>query len=404
MANENKSPVNDSMSDQSIEGDSYENFRNEISTFAKVACPPEIKSVVASGNKITKREYLAWQQILCERGWGAPNWPKEYGGTGWNIKQRMIFEEVMAEEDCPALYHHGLVHIGSVILQFGTPEQKAFYLPRILDGTDWWCQGYSEPGSGSDLASLSTKAERQGDHYCVNGQKIWTSHAHEANMIYMLVRTSKEERKQNGISMLLVPLDTPGITIRPIKTIDGWKHLNEVFFDNVLVPTTNLLGSEGQGWACAKYLLERERLPPATIARLIRMRQHVSRLVEGAISTSGSQRDLSSLPQRLILAEADLLAAKEILSNATDSMLQQKALGATPSVLKLYASNIAQRLVSIALDAIGPAAVNRYLPIDGVTDSAAIWVQNYMYFRARTIAGGTTEVQRNVVARTLFDD
>jgi alkylation response protein AidB-like acyl-CoA dehydrogenase len=377
-------------------------FRRELEEFAHAACPAEIRAVVAAGQKVTKREYLGWQRILHAKGWGAPSWPREHGGTGWDLKQRLIFEEVMAEAECPPLYHHGLGHIGPVIIRFGTPAQKAHFLPRILDGSDWWCQGYSEPGSGSDLASLSTAARRDGDDYVVNGQKIWTSHAHEASMIYMLVRTSKEAKKQEGISLLLVPMDTPGITVRPIRTIDGWHHLNEVFFDEVRVPAANLIGEEGKGWTCAKYLLERERLPPASVSRLELMRRQVAGVVDQAARAAAGRRDLGALRYRLLLCEADLKGARVVLGNATDDLMHQRPLGAQPSMLKLLCSDVAQRLTTIALDAVGPQAAQRFLAEEGETEACATWVQNYMFTRARTIAGGTSEVQRNVVAHELL--
>ncbi|SDE84363.1 Acyl-CoA dehydrogenase [Variovorax sp. CF079] len=384
------------------EADAYAAFRRELEDFARGACPPEIRAVVAAGQKVTKREYMGWQKILHEKGWGAPSWPREYGGTGWDIKQRLIFEEVMAEADCPPLYHHGLGHIGPVIIRFGTEEQKARFLPRILDGSDWWCQGYSEPGSGSDLASLSTSARLDGADYVINGQKIWTSHAHEANMIYVLVRTSKEAKKQDGISLILVPMDSKGITVRPIRTIDGWHHLNEVFFDEVRVPAANLIGEAGKGWTCAKYLLERERLPPANVARLELVRRQVTRVVEEAAKAAVGRRDFSNLRYRLLLAEADVKGARVILANATDDLKNQRPLGVQPSVIKLMCSDVAQRLTSIALDAVGPEAAHRFLAHDGEGVPGATWVQNYMFTRARTIAGGTSEVQRNVVANELL--
>jgi alkylation response protein AidB-like acyl-CoA dehydrogenase len=365
--------------------DPYADFRRELAEFARSACPAEIRAVVAAGQKVTKREYLGWQQILTARGWGAPSWPTEHGGTGWDIMQRLIFEETMAEADCPPLYHHGLGHIGPVIIRFGTPEQKARFLPRILDGSDWWCQGYSEPGSGSDLASLSTSARLDGDEYVINGQKIWTSHAHEANMIYMLVRTSKEAKKQDGISLILVPMDTPGITVRPIRSIDGWHHLNEVFFDEVRVRADNLIGEVGKGWTCAKFLLERERLPPANVARLELVRRQVTRVVEEAAR-----------------AAADVKGARVLLANATDDLKNQRPLGVQPSVIKLMCSDVAQRLTTIALDAVGPDAAHRFLVDEGEGEPGATWVQNYLFTRARTIAGGTSEVQRNVVANELL--
>ncbi|MDB5861150.1 MAG: acyl-CoA dehydrogenase [Ramlibacter sp.] len=381
----------------------YDAFRSELEEFARKACPPEIRAVVAAGQKVTKREYQRWQQILNDKGWGAPSWPKEVGGTGWDIKQRLIFEEVMAENDCPPLYHHGLGHIGPVIIKFGTPEQKARFLPRILDGADWWCQGYSEPGSGSDLASLSTSARLDGDEYVINGQKIWTSHAHEASMIYMLVRTSKEAKKQDGISLILVPMDSKGVTVRPIKTIDGWHHLNEVFFDEVRVSAANLIGEVGKGWTCAKFLLERERLPPANVARLELMRRQVTRVVEEAARAAAGKRDFGSLRYKLLLCEADVKGVRVLMANATDDLIHQRPLGVQPSVIKMLCADVAQRLTTIALDAVGPDAAHRFLSI-GEEHGApeATWIQNYMFTRARTIAGGTSEVQRNVVANELL--
>jgi alkylation response protein AidB-like acyl-CoA dehydrogenase len=378
-------------------------FRQMLREFALQHCPQDIRDQVAGGHKITQREYLSWQKILHAQGWGAPSWPREHGGTGWDVWQRIAFEEVMAECDCPPLYHHGLGHIGPVIIRFGTEAQKQHFLPRILDGTDWWCQGYSEPGAGSDLASLQTRAERVGRDFIVNGHKIWTSHAHEASMIYMLVRTSRELPRHRGISLLLVPMDSPGITVKPIRSIDGWHHINEVFFDQVRVSDFHLVGEENQGWACAKYLLERERLPAASVARLMRLHQQVERLLRQKMA-QGEPRDLHSLCQRLLLAEADLLAARETFKQATQDLIAQRPVGTQPSVLKLQCSDIAQRLTGVALDALGPAVAQRLLATHGEAADGAVWVQNYLFTRARTIAGGTSEVQRNVVARQLFGD
>lgn len=387
---------------EGLQEDIYTAFRRELEEFSQHACPPEIRAAVATGQKMTKRDYVGWQKVLHEHGWGAPGWPLENGGTGWDIKQRLIFEEVMAEAECPPLYHHGLGHIGPVIIRFGTPQQKVRFLPRILDCSDWYCQGYSEPNSGSDLASLQTSARRDGDEYVINGQKIWTSHAHEANMIYMLVRTSREAKKQEGISMILVPMDTPGITVRPIRSIDGWHHLNEVFFDEARVRADNLIGEEGKGWTCAKYLLERERLPPASVARLQMVRRQVKRVVDEAAATAAGRRDFSSLHYKLLLAEADLHSAHQILANATDDMLHRRPLGVQPSVLKLLCSGIAQQLTTIALDAVGPRAANRFIAEGSDGASESVWAQNYLFTRARTIAGGTSEVQRNVIAQELL--
>jgi len=314
----------------------------------------------------------------------------------------MIFEEAIADFDCPPLYHHGLGHIGPVIMHFGTPEQKAKYLPRIIDTSDWWCQGYSEPNSGSDLASLQTRAERDGDHYVVNGQKIWTSHGHEANIIYLLVRTSREGKKQEGISLLLVDMDTPGITVRPIETIDGWHHVNEVFFENVRVPVDRLVGDEGKGWNCAKYLLERERLPPAAVAQLVRQWRRIAHLLWNSKQENAHNHDYAALDQRMLMLAAQIKGAREMLASAIDDMMQKRPLGAKPSALKLMCSLAAQSLTEVALRITGPTATQRFLTGQGDQTESGLWLQNYLFTRSKTIAGGTTEVQRNVVARELL--
>jgi Acyl-CoA dehydrogenases len=380
----------------------YLEFQKEVRHFVEKNCPPDIRETVRSGKKITRPVYSRWQQILYTQGWAAPSWPKEYGGTGWDLRERMIFEEVIADLDCPPLYHHGLGHIGPVIMHFGTPEQKAHFLPRILDTTDWWCQGYSEPNSGSDLASLQTRAERDGDHYVVNGQKIWTSHAHEANIIYLLVRTSREAKKQEGISLLLVDMDTPGITVRPIETIDGWHHVNEVFFENVRVPISRRVGEEGKGWQCAKYLLERERLPPASVAQLLRQWRRVAHLLWTSQQQHGPTHDFAALNQQLFKLAAQIKGAREMLGSAIDDMMHKRPLGAKPSALKLMCSLTAQALTEVALRITGPIGTQQFLTADNDETEVGLWLQNYLFTRSKTIAGGTTEIQRNVVARELF--
>ena len=389
------------LSDGQRESEQDAVFREELRHFAQNKCPEDIRKTVASGEKLTRSVYSKWQRILNDRGWAAPGWPVIHGGTGWSLRQRMIFEEVMADQDCPPLYHHGLGHIGPVIMQFGTDEQKALFLPRILNTTDWWCQGYSEPGSGSDLASLSTSAVRDGEDYIINGQKIWTSHAHEADRIYLLARTSRGARKQEGISLFLIDMDTPGISVRPIPTIDGWHHVNETFLDNVRVPANRLLGEEGQGWACAKYLLERERLPPASVAQLIRQWRRVARLLTDH-SQAQPQRDFSSLEHRMAVLAAQIKGAREMLTVAIDAMMRGEPLGAQPSALKQACSTIIQSLTQIALLITGPAGAQQFIQADETPLPDGLWAQNYLFSRSKTIAGGTTEVQLNVIARSLF--
>ncbi len=386
----------------------YDAFRDEVDTFARTQCPPALRERVRSNAKLHREDYAAWQRLLHARGWAAPGWPKVFGGTGWDMRQRYLFESVMAQRDCPPLYHHGLGHIGPVLLHFGTPEQLARFVPGILDGSDWWCQGYSEPGAGSDLASLKTRAERDGDDYVVTGQKIWTSHAHEADWMYTLVRTSNEGRKQEGITLLLIPLTLPGIRIRPIPTIDAWHHVNEVFLDEVRVPVANRLGEEGGGWRCAKFLLDRERLAPAIVVRLERLLQQVRAQVLAEAERSGRAGLAKAFDERLLLAEAEMRAASGLLLSAIDDDMNGRLRAAKSSALKLHCSELAQRIIGIAFDALGTRRASRFVPLDTngqhqvAEDAESNMLHNYLFYRSRTIAGGTSEVQKNVIARELF--
>jgi alkylation response protein AidB-like acyl-CoA dehydrogenase len=380
----------------------YTAFEAEVREFALANCPAEVRAIVAANGKLTRREFTVWHKALYRRGWGAPGWRKEYGGAGWDLRQRFIFETVSAECDCPPLYHHGLNHIGPVIMEFGTVAQRERYLPRILSADDWWCQGYSEPGAGSDLASLKTQAVRDGDDYLVTGQKVWTSHAHEADLMYTLVRTSTGARKQEGISMLLVPLQTSGITVRPIRTIDRWHHLNEVYFDGARMPALNLVGTEGDGWKIAKFLLARERMNPHHVPRLARLLKHVERLLEERFRAAEHPRARHAFEARIFLAEAELLGARRLATNAIDDVMHARPLGSRPSALKHKVSELAQRIVEIGFDLLGDEYSKRMSLLDGDTVAGAEWVHNELYYRSRTIAGGTTEIQRNVIARELF--
>ncbi|MDP9928981.1 acyl-CoA dehydrogenase family protein [Variovorax paradoxus] len=388
--------------------DPYAAFREELRQFAAEQCPEDLKRFVRSNRKITRNEYRIWQEKLFARGWAAPNWPVAHGGTGWDLQQRYLFEEITAQADCPPQYHHGLGHIGPVILHFGTEAQKERFLPRILDGSEWWCQGYSEPGAGSDLASLKTSARRDGDHYVLNGQKIWTSHAQEADMMYTLVRTSSEGRKQAGISLLLVPMNTPGIEVRPIPTIDHWHHVNEVFLNDVRVPCENLVGAEGEGWKCAKFLLDRERLSPATVPRLARLAEQVEELLMARRGADpAASPSFHVLLERLYLAQAGVKGAREMLLSAIQEEMQGTLAASKSSALKLFCSELSQQIIGIALDIAGPAHAARLVASTGVdaeqdVDLERELVHTYLFYRSRTIAGGTSEVQKNVIARDLF--
>ncbi len=384
----------------------YQAFRNEIETFVRKNCPQDIQKIVAENRKLSREPWSRWQKILYAHGWGAPNWPKEVGGTGWNPKQQAIYGEVLAENNCPAQYHHGLRHIGPVLIEFGSPEQKSRYLPGILDGTEWWCQGYSEPSAGSDLASLKTRGEIRGDKIIVNGQKTWTSHAQESDLMYTLVRTSEEARKQDGISLLIIPIKSKGITVRPIRTIDGWIHVNEVFLDNVEVPISDCIGDIGSGWKYGKFLLARERLNSANTAPLFQYLTRTRSLIAEKFVRPEHQARRVALESRLLDVEAELRGIRELGLEAIEAVMNKTPITTQPSVLKITSSRLYQTITEIAAEVVGPEFAAR-MPLqeestfDG-NEQATLWIQNYFYSRVRTIYGGSDEVQKNMVARELF--
>ncbi len=384
----------------------YQAFRNEIETFVQKNCPQDIQKIVAENRKLSREAWSRWQKILYAHGWGAPNWPKEVGGTGWNPKQQAIYGEVLAENNCPAQYHHGLRHIGPVLIEFGSPEQKSRYLPGILDGTEWWCQGYSEPSAGYDLASLKTRGEIRGDKIIVNGQKTWTSHAQESDLMYTLVRTSEEARKQDGISLLIIPIKSKGITVRPIRTIDGWIHVNEVFLDNVEVPISDCIGDIGSGWKYGKFLLARERLNSANTAPLFQYLTRTRSLIAEKFVRPEHQARRVALESRLLDVEAELRGIRELGLEAIEAVMNKTPITTQPSVLKITSSRLYQTITEIAAEVVGPEFAAR-MPLqeestfDG-NEQATLWIQNYFYSRVRTIYGGSDEVQKNMVARELF--
>ena len=384
----------------------YQAFRNEVEAFVQKNCPQDIRKLVAENRKLSREPWSRWQKILHQHGWGAPNWPTELGGTGWNPKQQAIYGEVLAENDCPAQYHHGLRHIGPVLIEFGSPEQKSRYLPGILDGSDWWCQGYSEPNAGSDLASLKTRGEVRGDTIIVNGQKTWTSHAQESDLMYTLVRTSEEARKQDGISLLIIPIKAQGITVRPIRTIDGWLHVNEVFLDNVEVPLSDCIGDVGSGWKYGKFLLARERLNSANTAPLFQYLSRTRHLIAEKLTQPKHRARRAALELRLLNVEAELRGIRELGLEAIEAVMSKTPITTQPSVLKLTSSRLYQTITEIGAEVVGPEFAARMPLQEGSAfdenEQATLWIQNYFYSRVRTIYGGSDEVQKNMVARELF--
>ena len=384
----------------------YQAFRNEVEAFVQKNCPQDIRKLVAENRKLSREPWSRWQKILHQHGWGAPNWPTELGGTGWNPKQQAIYGEVLAENDCPAQYHHGLRHIGPVLIEFGSPEQKSRYLPGILDGSDWWCQGYSEPNAGSDLASLKTRGEIRDDTIIVNGQKTWTSHAQESDLMYTLVRTSEEARKQDGISLLIIPIKAQGITVRPIRTIDGWLHVNEVFLDNVEVPLSDCIGDVGSGWKYGKFLLARERLNSANTAPLFQYLSRTRHLIAEKLTQPKHRARRAALELRLLNVEAELRGIRELGLEAIEAVMSKTPITTQPSVLKLTSSRLYQTITEIGAEVVGPEFAARMPLQEGSAfdenEQATLWIQNYFYSRVRTIYGGSDEVQKNMVARELF--
>lgn len=381
-------------------------FRDQVRAFLRTELPADIAAKVRLGKRLGKEDHQRWQRILNGRGWYAANWPVEHGGTGWSLVQKHIFEEECAAYGAPRPISFGVNMVAPVIIEFGTPEQKARYLPRILDGRDWWCQGYSEPGAGSDLASLKTRAERDGDHYIVNGQKTWTTLGQHANMIFCLVRTDSEARQQQGISFLLIDMATPGIDVRPIVTLDGEHEVNEVFFDNVRVPVANRIGSENQGWTCAKYLLTHERTGQAGIGQSKAALAHLKRVAtrEGVLDDPLLRAQIAELEMQLMAIEMSTL---RILAAARAGGVP----GAESSILKIKGSEIRQAISHLLRKVIGPYALP-YLEDELSPDfsgeplhadySAAPACQ-YFNLRKLSIYGGSNEIQKNIVAKQILD-
>lgn len=283
-------------------------FREEVRQFLTEKLPSELSEKVRRGQELSKDDHECWHAILNDQGWLATNWPKEFGGAAWNAVQRHIFEEEAAAHHAPRIVPFGLSMLAPVLQKFGSKEQQDYWLPRILSGEDWWCQGYSEPGAGSDLASLKTTAVKDGDHYIVNGQKTWTTLGQHANMIFCLVRTDKDVKQQEGISFLLIDMETPGITVRPIILLDGGAEVNEVFFDNVKVPAENLVGEENKGWTYAKYLLTHERTNIAGVGFSQAGLQAVKRIAESEMAGGRPLIENPHFAARVAQAEIDLMA------------------------------------------------------------------------------------------------
>ena len=377
----------------------HQAFADEVREFARKNLSPATKEKTLSGKHYDRDDHVVWQQALGRQGWLTYTWPKKYGGPGWGVTERYLFENVLAEEGAPRIIPFGVKMVGPVIYTFGTAEQKERFLPGIAASTVAWCQGYSEPGAGSDLANLRTRAVREGDHYIVNGQKTWTSYAHWGDWIFCLVRTNTEAKPQEGISFLLIDMKTPGVTVRPIIMLDGAHAVNDVFLDNVKVPVANLIGKENEGWTCAKFLLANERLGIAEVPASKR-----------GVGMLRALSDDPSMAERI----ADIDLQVQALEMSELRALSTMALGGAPgpevSTLKVRGSEIQQRIAELAMEAVGEYAAP-YQP--GILfhdtnetpvgpDHAPPAAPRYFNMRKTSIYGGSTEIQKNIVSKMVL--
>jgi alkylation response protein AidB-like acyl-CoA dehydrogenase len=385
-------------------------FRDEVRAFLKDKLPEELAHKVRNGLRLTKQDMERWHAILNERGWLANHWPEQYGGPGWSAVEKFIFEHECALAGTPRIVPFGLSMLGPVLIKYGNEQQKSYWLPRILNGADWWCQGYSEPGSGSDLASVKTTAVRDGDHYIVNGQKTWTTLGHHANMIFCLVRTNREVKAQAGISFLLIDMNTPGVEVRPIITLDGEHEVNEVFFTDVKVPVENLVGEENKGWTYAKYLLTYERTNIAGVGFSVAGLEKL-RLVADRVQCNG--KPLSQDPlfaARLAKVEIDLENMKTTNLRVIAAVAGGGVPGAESSMLKIKGTEIRQELLSLTRRAMGPYAapfIEEALhagygePAIG-DEAAASAAASYFNYRKLSIFGGSNEIQKNIISKMIL--
>jgi len=381
-------------------------FRDEVRSFLAAHLSDELSAKVRAGGGLDKADHVLWHAILNDKGWLAPNWPREYGGCEWNAVQRHIFEEECAQANAPRVVPFGLTMLAPVLQKFGSEAQKAHYLPRILSGEDWWCQGYSEPGAGSDLASLKTRAVRDGDHYVVNGQKTWTTLGQHADWIFCLVRTDPDVKQQAGISFLLIDMNTPGIEVRPIILLDGSPEVNEVWFTDVRVPVENLVGEENKGWTYAKYLLTHERTNIAGVGFSRAGLDAVKRMARVEMSGGRPLIENPHFAARMAQVEIDLMA----MSTTNLRIISQAAVGQAPgveaSMLKVKGTIIRQEINDLARRAAGPYAMpfasesvegDNAPPIG--PDGAAPLAAQYFNNRKLSIFGGSNEVQRGIIAK-----
>ena len=385
-------------------------FRDTVVAWLRQNLPEDLREKVLNHKRLKREDFVRWHKILAAKGWVGTNWPVEHGGTGWSAVQRHIWEEACAAAGAPIVMPFGVNMVAPVIMAFGNEAQKRHYLPRILNCDDWWCQGYSEPGAGSDLAALKMRADRVDDYYVVNGQKTWTTWAQYANMIFCLVRTDAKARKQEGISFLLIDMNSPGITVRPIIMLDEEHEVNEVFFDNVKVPVANLIGEENRGWTYAKYLLGHERTNIAAVGRSKREMRLLKRLAQKQHKNNLPLLSDPVFSAKVASLEIELMALEMLVQKTISQESHGKSPGAEASMLKIKGSEIQLGITELMLEAVGPYGA----PFDpaflngertrSVThnDDAAPLASLYLNYRKIAIYGGSNEIQKNVIAKLVL--
>ncbi len=374
-------------------------FRDEVRTFVAERLPAEIQARLRAGHPPRKQDSETWQRILNERGWAAPHWPKHYGGADLGQMERLILLEELYRAPAPLPQVFNIMMLGPVLMKFGTPEQCAFFLPKLANLDLWFCQGFSEPGSGSDLASLRTTARREGDDYVVTGQKIWTTTAHWADWTFALVRTDPDARKQEGISFLLIDLKSPGITIRPITSIDGDHHLNEVFFDEVRVPVSNLVGQENRGWDCAKFLLGNERTGIANVGLCRERLAHARAIAQRTRQGAECVFDDPKLQMEFATLDAEIRALEVTNWRFLLTPSEQQELPVFASVLKLKGVELQQEINALLARLAGPSGLERR---DHQETAQGPLTPRYFYSRAASIYGGTSEVQKDILSKFIL--
>ena len=386
-----------------------ERFRDEVRAFLRDDYPPQVRARQEAGEALTKDEQVAWQQALHKRGWAGVNWPQEYGGTGWTATQKFIFANELAEAGAPGIIPFGLSMVAPVIYTFGNEEQKKRFLPDILASNVWWCQGYSEPGSGSDLASLRCKAELQGDHYVVNGSKTWTTLAQNADWIFCLVRTDGSGRKQDGISFLLIDMRAEGVEVQPIITIDGSHEVNSVFFTDVKVPAENLIGEEGKGWTYAKVLLQHERTGIAGVPQSKRALRRLREVMADEPDGEGGTLDgWSDLARKVAELELELLALEHTELRVLSAVASGGAPGPESSLLKIKGTEVQQALTELTVEVAGHMA-QPYVGAEYGSNTepvgselASLAAPRYFNQRKASIYGGSNEIQKNIIAKAVL--